>query len=302
MKFKSRLFRLLGIFFLGYVVLFLLCLGYGYMTESSGEERIIGGVGRESSDLGSSIKKNYASTAYKAQAPASEQPQATGMNGDISQKYEQRGDITAQSSRFDEDEKAVRTLIAQHAGLVQLERSTGTKGKRQLVLSVGVKPAGFDPFFTAMQGIGKLTASNVTKLDKTNDFLTLRAQKVSLEKNLVGLGELKKQNGTVADFIALQARILEVEQSLQNLGVNLGEFDETNSFCTINFSLVEVQKVAPSSRSFLSHAKNAVFLSGGLYMAFLSAIFFSGLTAFILLLLVDKFNLLQRLWETLEHK
>lgn len=71
----------------------------------------------------------------------------------------------------------------------------------------------------------------------TNEYLSLKAKKVSLEKTLQGLADLKGRTGTIQDCVALQDRILDVEQCLQSLGVDPGEFDETNSFCTVVFSL-----------------------------------------------------------------
>jgi hypothetical protein len=68
--------------------------------------------------------------------------------------------------------------------------------------------------------------------------------------------ELKQKGGEIAEFISLNERILETEQQLQNLGVDLGNFNSANEFCTIRFSLYE--KTAPKPISFMHRTKVAL--------------------------------------------
>ena len=298
MKFKSRVVRLTLIFFLGYFLLFLLRLGYGYLMMPNGpaDDAYQRGYGASSVfENDASIKKNYVSTSKAVMNPQ-------GLPAELSQKYEKKGIVAAQTREFESDEKKTRTLISQFGGMVQHERGSGISGSRQLHFSIGVPPASFDELFQAMHGIGRVTSSNVTRIDKTNEFLALKARKVSLEKTLQGLIALKEQNGTVPDFIQLQNRILDIEQQLQNLGVDLGEFDETNSFCTVNLSLYEMEGQKIRHISLTHRVKTALVWSTGFYFMLLGGIFFVGLCSFIVLLVVDRLKLLQKLWETLERK
>src|SRR5882757_449953 len=59
----------------------------------------------------------------------------------------------------------------------------------------------------------------------------------SLQATLSSLNDLKKKNGAVGDFVTLHDKILEIETQLQILGVDLGNFNTENEFCTLHFSL-----------------------------------------------------------------
>jgi len=61
----------------------------------------------------------------------------------------------------------------------------------------------------------------------------------SLQATLSSLNDLKKKNGAVGDFVTLHDKILEIETQLQILGVDLGNFNTENEFCTLHFSLLE---------------------------------------------------------------
>src|SRR4029077_2293845 len=71
------------------------------------------------------------------------------------------------------------------------------------------------------------------------EYRQLNAKKASLEKTLASLEELKSKGGQIADYISLHDKILEIETNLQELGVELGNFNSENEFCTVRFSLYE---------------------------------------------------------------
>jgi hypothetical protein len=82
-------------------------------------------------------------------------------------------------------------------------------------------------------------SKSITKTDKTNEYLQLNAKRISLEKTRNSLLDLKGRSGRIDEFIGLENRILEMEAQLQELGVQLGDYDETNEFCSVRFSMIE---------------------------------------------------------------
>nr|GFD12335.1 hypothetical protein [Tanacetum cinerariifolium] len=96
----------------------------------------------------------------------------------------------------------------------------------------------------------------ITKVDKTNEYRQLNAKKVSIEKTLASLNELKSKGGQISDFVSLNDKILEIEEKLQELGVELGNFDAENEFCTVKFSLYE--GATEKSISFIHRLKVAL--------------------------------------------
>ena len=286
--FQQRLRRVLFFFVFVYAALFLLCLLNEYLRASPQAMRTVGDA---ISSTGPVSKKNYASERYTIESPAA--------RGQVDQKYERTATVQSGTKAFEEDEKKARAIIAGHTGIIQYESGRGTRGRRVLYLHVGIQPARFDSFYADIQAIGTVQSMEITKTDKTNEFLSLKAKRASLEKNRAALMELKKRDGRIDELMALEQKILSIEQELQGLGVQLGEFDEVNAFCTARFTLVEY-KEAVRARSILSYCKSAFYNATFLYMAGMGVLFFMALSAVLLLAAVDKFNLMRQLTDTEE--
>jgi hypothetical protein len=190
--FMKRLRRIMELLVLAYIAIFAACIAYEYRASSLRVQRS-GGVDFELPS-GTSFKKNYASAKYSA------------TTVQLDQKYERTATVQTQSTAFEEDEKKIREQIAAYNGIIQFESGRGTKGRRALYLYVGVQPARFDAFYGELQKIDVVRSMEITKTDKTNEFLTLKAKRASLEKNCAALMELKKRDGRIDELMALEAR------------------------------------------------------------------------------------------------
>ena len=180
------------------------------------------------------VRKNYATQKHKV---------ASGQSPiRIDQKYEKIADITSVTTKFDLEENLIRKQIKNYNGLIQFENKNGNEGYRNLSLIVGVPPENFDSIYHQLIKIGTVQAKQITKKDKTNEYKQLNAQKLSLEKIRTSLIALKSEGGRIEEYMQLENRILEIEQQLQELGVNLGNFDAENEFCTVKFSLTEIER------------------------------------------------------------
>jgi hypothetical protein len=223
------------VFILLFLVFFLGRLGYGYYTtpdkivKRSARSR----VPEAAADLGS-LKKNYAADKYVPRAGAGSMPQT-------SQKYEKTAAVMTGTKEYDKDEQKLRAAIGEHSAIVQFEHSVGRSDvkTRVLQLVIGVRPNLFGKFYSAVKGIGRLESAEVTKVDRTNEYLDLRAQRESLENTRIALMELKRMNGSIDELINLQYCILDVDRQLQSLGVKLGDYDEVNEFCTVRLTMYE---------------------------------------------------------------
>jgi Domain of unknown function (DUF4349) len=174
--------------------------------------------------------------------------------------------------------------------VVQYEQNRGNEGARELHLVVGVVPERFDSFCVQVQQIGKIQVREITKVDKTNEYRQLNAKKTSLEKTLASLNELKSRGGNINDYVALHDKILAVESELQGLGVELGNFDTENEFCTVRFSLYE--GAATKSISLLHRIKVALewtlqYFALLLFVAVAGAVF-----VLVVLLVIDRLRAL----------
>lgn len=214
-----------------FISLFIFRLLYGYVAidkVSSYEE-----VSDYFSHLGE-VRKNYASEKFKMK-----QEVQTASTQASNQKFEKTASIKSKSSEFEKDDKEIKARTKDFNAVIQYEQNLGQKGERQIHLLIGVNPILFDSFYVEMQKIGVLKATQITKVDKTNEYKQLNAKKTSLEKTLESLKELKTKGGQIADCILLNDKILATEEQLQGLGVELGNFDAENEFCSVRLSLYE---------------------------------------------------------------
>jgi len=276
--FKSR-FRKLAIRFAAlFVIMFLLRLLYGYLMPHSDQN------GDYSYDFFSRIeklKKNYASEQILR-----ENNVLQAANIASNQKFEKTASIKTKTTEFQKDEKLVKDKTKSFNAVIQYEQNLGQKGDRQLHLLIGVNPVLFDSFYFQMQKIGTLKGLEITKVDKTNEYRQLNAKKASIEKTLQSLNELKSKSGQISDFISLNDKILEVEEKLQELGIELGNFDSENEFCTVKLSLYEgaTEKGIP----FIQRLKVAIEWTIKYYTFLILSILAVTVVIFLALLIADK--------------
>lgn len=233
------------IFAAGFLALFLIRFGFGYIAGESSPRFILqdqsnfGGGWEFASDI-----KNYASLKRKISSMASPPVGGAPQTGD--QKYEKVANIGLKSAEFEKEEERIRQLIGEKDALIQFEQRQGLKGARSLRLAVGVDPKFFDAFVEKVQTFGELTRLTIDKADKTNEYRDLQAKRRALEKTREALTALKQRDGEMRALIELEQQILSLEQQIQGLGVSLGDFDTENEFVTVKLMLAESKIVSTS--------------------------------------------------------
>lgn len=230
------LVRLLWFVFL-FLVFFLGRLGYGYYTTP---DKIVKRSARsrvpEITSEVTSSKKNYASERSATRPSVQDAMRQAG------QKYEKTATVVTGTRDYDKDEQKLRATVKEYGATIQFEHNVGRSDvkTRAMRLMIGVQPDSFDKFYAAVRLIGRPDTAEVTKVDRTNEYLDLRAQRESLEDTRDALLELKRSmGGSMDELVNLQFRILDVDKQLQELGVKLGDYDEVNEFCTVRVTLYE---------------------------------------------------------------
>jgi hypothetical protein len=291
-NFKTRFLKISKWFALLFLLLFLFRLLYGYVASDTTTS------GDYSGDFFGSIenlRKNYASEKIAIKGGDVQLQSNIASN----QKFEKTASIKTKTSEFEKDEQTVKAKAKSFNAVIQYEQNLGQKGNRQIHLLIGVNPVLFDSFYTAVQKIGVLKAMEITKVDKTNEYRQLNAKKTSIEKTLQSLNELKTKGGEISDFVSLNEKILEVEERQQGLGVELGNFDTENEFCTVKLSLYEgaVQK----SISFLHRLKVALEWTIKYFAIIVFALLGVSVAIFVLLLIIDKLKLMNTINDKLNE-
>lgn len=220
---------------------------------------------------------NYATLRFKAEASQLE----------IEQKYEKVAAIESGTEKYDDDEKQARAAIKQHNALIQEEAASSSNELRRLYLVIGVPPDSFDSIVSALKGIGKLESSNVTKTDKTNDFLELKAKRTTLEKARDSLVAMKAQGGKIDELVKLEQEILKVEDQIQGLGVQLGQFDKVNEFCTARFNLAET-KVATKRSPHFAYLVESLQWASSVYLMWLGIAVVGLLAVIFVIIIIEK--------------
>ncbi|MFN0174656.1 MAG: DUF4349 domain-containing protein [Saprospiraceae bacterium] len=261
-----------------FVLLFFCRLIYGYYYPGTTNNAGGNFIGAEDFSVS---RKNYASEKIKGEsAPQQQQPSLSQ-----SQKYEKVATLRGKSSEFEEDDVRLKTQVKTFGAVIQYEQNTGNPGQRTLNLLIGVKPERFDSFYIEAQKIGQILSKSITKTDKTNEYLQLNAKRISLEKTRNALLELKSRGGRIDEYIGLENRILDIEGQLQELGVQIGDYDEENEFCTIRFSLYEGER---TDISLAQRLKVAFEWTTKYYLMMMLGLVFALVAAIVLQTMVEK--------------
>lgn len=284
--FKAR-FRQAGKWFGAlFVLTFLFRILYGYLATDTS-------AGYDYSDNFFSsidnVRKNYASEKIAMKGDDVQLASSVASN----QKYEKTATMKLKTSEFDEDEKTLKAKARGFNAVIQYEQNLGQKGNRQIHLLIGVNPVLFDSLYMSLKSIGVLKATEITKVDKTNEYRQLNAKKVSIEKILQSLNELKAKGGAISDFVALNDKILEIEEKAQELGVELGNFDTENEFCTIKLSMYE--GATEKNISFIHRIKVALEWTIKYYAVLVATASGLFLLIFLLLLIADKLKVMNNI-------
>jgi hypothetical protein len=276
---------------LGFVVMFLGRLTYGYLAPSERaalnapsamSEAVITKIGGRGDGY---LKSNYASDKLKVQR----EPSMEAVS--VDQKYEKIASVVSKTNAFEDDEQAVRELTSKHSALIQFENSSGLPGARRVELAIGVPPNRFDPMVGELRKIGELSSIRIDKTDKTNEFKELKAKRDSLEKTRDALVSLKSRPGRIEELTALEDRILEIEGQIQSTGVSLGDYDQENEFCTVRLSLSEKGAAVPGI-SFRHRLVVAIAWTIKYYTFLLAFLICGALLTLLVVVLLQRLNVI----------
>jgi hypothetical protein len=203
---------------------------------------------------------------------------------DYDQKYEMISNIVSESGDFENDAGAIRKIINDLNGVVQMESSGGLEkdSNRVLWLSVGITPNKFDSLVDKLKEIGDLKSFTINKTDKTSEFHSYLAQREAMQKALDSYISLKSQGGEIKDLLVLEEKIIATEKEILQAGVTLGLYDENQSMCTVDFSLYELNYIEQPRRNiqFYMIAECAWEALGWTLMFYAAALLFIMITGF----------------------
>jgi hypothetical protein len=293
---KQKIRKGLLYLILGFVAMFLVRLTYGYLTPT--EQAVLSAVpnapsvdaavfgnGLITSIGGRAALKNYATEKLKVQR------EGTAQASSVDQKYEKVASVVSQTNAFEEDERKTRDAVKTYNALIQFEQSSGLSGSRRIELAIGVPPDRFDPMVGELKRIGELSSIRIDKADKTNEYKELKAKRASLEKTRDALIGLKSKGGRIEEFTNLENRILEIDEQMQSTGVQLGDYDQENEFCTVKLALKEKGAAIPGI-SFRHRAIVALAWTIRYYTFLLAFLIFGALLTLLVVVILQRLNVI----------
>jgi len=232
---KKTLFKRLCLFFAAFFIfLYIGRVIYEFIAVERGyEQRQFAIINNTKSDSDISSVKNYASLKMEYENTAGGTAQV------VDQKYEKIANISATTTKYDEEEKKLYRMIDQYKCVVQVENKQGLPGNRRNEMVIGVRPEYFDEAVESISKIGKVISRTETQQDKTAEYRQMLADKATLEKTKESYIALRQKGGSITELLALEEKIIEIEGKIQKQSVDLGEYSDDNAFCTINYTLKE---------------------------------------------------------------
>lgn len=289
---KKKFIKGFLILVIGFVLFFLFRFIYGFISypNSQSNMSLRNNVQTSINNIGFDVDiKNYATKKMKTSSKPRYDDDAdiSGTGSKLEQKYEKVASLSSKTKNFDNDEKKLRDTIKNYEALIQYEQKNGIYPYRTLNISIGVNPDKFTEMKDSLKDIGEITAITINQTDKTNEYKSLNAKKTSLINTKESLVALKDKGGSIEELILLENRILDIESQIQTLGVNLGEYDKENEFCTIRFSLTEKfdrEQTIP----LMQRVKVALEWSIQYYAIFIFILFFISLSVLIIIKILEK--------------
>ena len=202
------------------------------------------------------------------------------------QKYEKISTINSVTSNYLHEEQRVYQIAEYNNAIIQQQNKSGLEGDRRLQLTIGVKPESFDEIVAQLSELGKVTYTNETKTDKTNEYRQMVVDREKLEKTKESYIALRDLDGGIYEKMSLEQSIIDIDGEILNQSVNLGDYSDENSFCTVNFTLTE-----GSVTALLPAIANAFVWSLKIYAAIIGlfALIAIGATLVMLLVVAGKF-------------
>ncbi len=186
---------------------------------------------------------NYANNMKQLQL--TETPLPLALDNSEAEKIrivEKRATMTTGTTKFAEEETAVRGAIKAQQATVFNEKNTGLEPSRKLLVEIGVSPEKFDDLVASLQAIGNVSSISVEQKDRTSEFRKLFGQRHSLKKYLEAMTKLRTGKAlTFDESLKLEQKIQDLEKEMQSLTTQFGDLLGKESYYHVQLTLAEYQ-------------------------------------------------------------
>jgi len=196
----------------------------------------------------------------------------------VNRKIVYEGNISAQTTNYDEDYNAILAKLQALGGYVEQVSSSGTKPSswqddgRYATMTLRVPNAKFSEFMSFLGDLGETQNVSMSGRDISLQYYNTEKQIESLRKREARLQALLDKAETMKDIIELEDLLAEVSDQIEALETQVRTYDSLIDFSTVTINLqevMEITEVAPPTEKTLGER-----ISGGFYsvLSFLAKI------------------------------
>ncbi len=190
----------------------------------------------------------WVSADAEPQGPTSDQTQESPVYRDAGAKLIRRAELTIQTEKFDEADRALNALVVQYNGYFETSSVYGgsyrdANARKSGEYTIRVPAEHYNNFKTAAGDLGYVTNSTETSEDVGERYYDAEARlKTQRTKQERLLAMLEKADDMEA-IIALQDALSEVEYQIEQYSSELKRYDSLIGYSTIHIWLEEVRSI-----------------------------------------------------------
>jgi hypothetical protein len=180
------------------------------------------------------------------------------LQPDVNRKIVYNGEISAQTTQYEEDYNAILAKLSELDGYVQNVSSSGTKPEdwqdtgRYADMALRVPNEKFSEFMSFLGSLGETQSVSMSGDDISLQYYNTEKQIESLRKREERLQVLLDKASTMEDIIKLEDQLASVSEQIEELQTQVRTYDSLIDFSTVTIHLQEVMvvdTVAPAEKT-----------------------------------------------------
>lgn len=170
----------------------------------------------------------------------------TTANDLANRKLIREAALTVETKTYDDFIAELETQLVAYGAYVQSGETTGNaeRGNRWAYYTIRVPADRYTELLSSVSALGNVTYKSENVQDVTMAYTDTEAKIRALEIEEETLLAILAQCENVEDVITVQSRISEVQYQLDSYNSKLRQYDNLISYCTVDLTVDEVEKVS----------------------------------------------------------
>ncbi|MBQ7923427.1 MAG: DUF4349 domain-containing protein [Clostridia bacterium] len=218
-------------------------------TYTSSENGSFGFLTGTSSDVMEDAEMEEVKDAYYSSSDpaAGTEPASAAEN----RKLIREAYLNMETKEYDTMLSSLEKQVAEAGGYVQSAQTEGNPeySNRWMHYVLRIPESRYEQFLENVNTLGTVTSRNENVTDITLHYTDTESRIKALETEYATLLTILEKCDTLNDVITVQSRITEVTYQLENYKSTLRTYDNQVSYCTVQLTVREVQKITESEKN-----------------------------------------------------